>query len=371
MPRLVRRGSRLCYLPSRGAAVVYVNGRRLILGPWPEYPKKPSAEIQARYRATLAVATRPEPVVVPKATTIAVLVDRVTDWADEYYRDSEKDRQAIISACELLMAVCGKSLPVADLLPSHIVGCRETMVSSGRTRQGINKVLGYVRRILRRGCELGVVPPAVLTGCLVVPGLRPGRTSAPESVRREGVTDEVLSATMEKLSPQLRAMVSLQRVTGMRPNELLRMTWDQIEQSGAVWVYRPKRHKCAWRGQKREILLGAKAQAILREWRFLDGLPVFSPRRDRHPNLLHTWDRAPGIEWKISSYGHAVGKACAKAGVPRWSPQDLRKAAAQEIRDAFGLEQSAAVLGHSIDVNQRHYSGHSRKVALEVVQRLG
>lgn len=370
MPKLVCRSVRLCYLPSRGMAVVYVNKKRVILGPWPEYPKKPSQEIQARYRALISVAPTAKEVVAPNHATIAVLVDKVTDWAAEYYKLGSADRYAVISACETIMAVCGKALPVADLLPSHIVAIREAMVATGRTRQGINKFLGMVRRVLRRGCELGVVPPAVLTGCLVVPGLRPGRTSAPEVVRRPGVADEVIEATLPHLSAQVQAMVRLQRVTGMRPNELVRMTWDQIDQTGPVWVYRPVRHKCAWRGQTREILLGAKAQAILREWRTLDGLAIFSPRRE-HPHLRRRGKRALRTEWPVNSYTHVIARACNSAGVPRWSPQDLRKTAAQEIREEFGLEVAAAVLGHSVEVNQRHYSTHSRKAALEVVKKLG
>ncbi len=370
MPKLTCRSSRLCYLPSRGMAVVYIRGRRIFLGPWPEHPKPPSPEVQAKYKAALVAANltdKPQPLA---RSTVAMLVDKITDWAAEYYQGAPKDLQAVIQAAELLLAITGKGMLVDDLGPAHIVGCRDALVASGRTRQGVNKTLGMIRRILRRGCELGLLSPTVLTGCLVVPGLRPGRTSARESVRRSAVADEVIEATLGHLSPQLRAMVRLQRITGMRPNELLRMTWDQIDQTGPVWIYRPVRHKCAWRGQTREILIGAKAQAILREWRSLDGLPVFSPRRDR-PHLLHNWERAPREEWRITSYGHAIARACEIAKVPRWSPQDLRKAAAQEIREEFGLEVAAAVLGHSVEVNQRHYSTHSRKAALEVVKKLG
>ena len=370
MPKLICRSSRLCYLPSRGMAVVYIHGRRIFLGPWPEHPKPPSSEVQAKYKAALVVANlsdKPQPIA---QSTMAVLVDKITDWAADYYQTAPKDLWAIAQAAQLLLAVTGKVMRVEDLGPSHIVACRDALVASGRTRQGINKSLGIIRRILRRACELGLLPPAVLTGCLVVPGLRPGRTAAPEALRREGVPDDVLEATEKHLSPQMKAMVRVQRITGMRPNELVRMTWNQIDQSGAVWMYKPTRHKCAWRGQSREILLGVKAQAILSEWRFLDGLPVFSPKRDR-PHLLQAWQRAPKAEWLVSSYAHAVARACIAANVPRWSPQDLRKAAAQEIREEFGLEVAAAVLGHSVEVNQRHYSTHSRKAAMEVVKKLG
>jgi hypothetical protein len=171
-------------------AVVYIHGRRVFLGPWPEHPKPPSSEVQAKYKAALVVANlsdRPQPIA---QSTMAILVDKVTDWAADYYQTAPKDLWAIAQAAQLLLAVTGKVMRVEELGPSHIVACRDALVASGRTRQGINKSLGLIRRILRRGCELGLLPPAVLTGCLVVPGLRPGRTAAPEALRREGVPEQ-------------------------------------------------------------------------------------------------------------------------------------------------------------------------------------
>ena len=361
MPALTSRAQKLCYLATRRVAIVYLNGKRITVGPWPEYPKPPSAEIQAKYRALIAAPEKK--VIHPGGITVAILCDRITDWAAEYYRDQDKDRHAVMTGCGVMLAVCDPATLVESLLPSHIVAMRETLVRQGRTRQGVNKVLGFIRRILRRGCELGLVTPSVLTGCLVVQGLRPGRTVAPESIRRSGVADDVLQTTLIELKPMFADMARLQRCTGMRPNEVCRMRWAEIDQSSETWVYRPTRHKCAWRGQSREIYLGPQAQTILRQWRYLDGLPVFSPSRLGGINTE--------VECAPTTYCRAVAAACKKAKVPKWSPQDLRKAAAQEFRDAFSLETSAALLGHGVDVNQRHYSTHSRKAAAEAAKKLG
>jgi len=317
--------------------------------------------VQARYRAIIAAPERK--ILHPGGVTMAILVDRVTDWSAEYYGNQPKEHHAVQVACGILLGVCGAAFPVESLLPSHIVAVRETLVREGRTRQGINKVLGHVRRVMRRGCELGLVTPAVLTGCLVVQGLRPGRTPAPESERRLGVDDDVMESTLPHLKPMFRAMVRFQRLTGSRPNEVCRMRWAEIDTSGEVWTYKPTRHKCAWRGQERIIHIGPMAQEILRQWRYLDGLPVFSPVR--------LGGRNKQVECDACTYCRAVAVACRKAGVPRWSPQDLRKAAAQQARDEFGLEISAALLGHGIDVNQRHYSGPSRVAASEAAKKFG
>ena len=49
----------------------------------------------------------------------------------------------------------------------------------------------------------------------------------------------------------------------------------------------------------------------------------------------------------------AVQRACRKAGVPAWSPGQLRHTAATLIRARYGLEAAQTVLGHAkADVTQ-------------------
>ena len=366
MPKLITRGVRLCHVPSKGAACVYLHGKRVILGPWPEHPRRPSEAVQAKFRAILAEykAGAPKPGPEPENPTLAILCARAVEWSEEYYRGGP-EIQAVRSACRLILTQ-GAAFPASNLGPRQMIAMREILISEGRTRTGANKAMGMVRRVIRRGVEWGLVPPATLTACEVVQPLRPGRTSAPEAIRRPAVADSVVEATLPKLSPMLQAMVRLQRATGMRPGELVRLTVGEIDRTGAVWVYRPSAHKSAWRGKVREIPLGPRAQEILRPWLRLDGRPVFSPRENATRKLAD-WRRAPGDAWTTNSYGHAVARACKRAGVERWSPQDLRKAAGQELRDRFGLEVSAAVLGHGVDVSERHYTGPSKKAAMEAV----
>jgi integrase len=43
----------------------------------------------------------------------------------------------------------------------------------------------------------------------------------------------------------------------------------------------------------------------------------------------------------------AVQRACKKAGIPPWSPRQLRHTRATVIRQAFGLEAARTVPGHT------------------------
>jgi integrase len=54
-----------------------------------------------------------------------------------------------------------------------------------------------------------------------------------------------------------------------------------------------------------------------------------------------------------------------------WSPNQLRHAAATEIREKFGLEAAQVVLGHaSADITQV-YAERNQKLAAEVIKQIG
>ena len=78
------------------------------------------------------------------------------------------------------------------------------------------------------------------------------------------------------LRPPVVAMVKLQRLTGMRPGEVVLMRPCDLDISGAVWIYRPSRHKTKWRGKDRTVCLGPQVQAMLKP--FLESIP---PSRKR------------------------------------------------------------------------------------------
>jgi hypothetical protein len=67
------------------------------------------------------------------------------------------------------------------------------------------------------------------------------------------------------------------------------------------------------------------------------------PGINRTASLLHS----PGDRYGVGEYRCAITRALEYAGVPAWSPKQLRQAAANEVRARFGLEASQVVLGHS------------------------
>ena len=75
-------------------------------------------------------------------------------------------------------------------------------------------------------------------------------------------------------------MLGLQRLTGMRSGEVVRMRACDLDTTGPVWVYRPPRHKTSYLGRKRVIALGGQCQDFIRQFLKLDPAALlFSPRQ--------------------------------------------------------------------------------------------
>src|SRR5262249_9389955 len=125
-----------------------------------------------------------------------------------------------------------------------------------------------------------------------------------------------------------------------------------LEMTGKVWVYRPGsdagphgKHKTAHRGQARVILIGPRAQEVLRPWLRLNLQEyLFQPReaveqyraelrRNCKTPLTPSQarrrprgspKRAAGDRYRVSSYDHAVMDAC-DAAFPPPEPLARRK----------------------------------------------
>ncbi len=118
-----------------------------------------------------------------------------------------------------------------------------------------------------------LVPVAVYQSLRTLAGLRRGRSEVRESEPVLPVDDATVDATLPHLNAHLRAMVELQRLTGMRPGEVCGLRVAEIDRAGEVWVFRPRQHKTAHHGRGRSIAIGPKARAVLTTFLLRDGQP--------------------------------------------------------------------------------------------------
>src|SRR5262249_13596628 len=141
---------------------------------------------------------------------------------------------------------------------------RQKMVDDGLCRTLVNHRINRVRRVFKWAASEELIPAAVVQALATVAGLQRGRTPAPEPEPVAPAPDAHVNAARPDLLPPVRAMVELQRLTGCRPGEVCRMRACELDVTGPLWVWRPGRHKTAWRGKERVIVLGPKAQAVVK-----------------------------------------------------------------------------------------------------------
>jgi site-specific recombinase XerD len=128
------------------------------------------------------------------------------------------------------------------------------------SRGVINNRISRIKRFFKWDISEQLAPSGTYEAIRTVSGLRYGKTTARETDPVRPVPDAFVDLVLPVLSPPIRALVELQRTTGMRPCEVVIMRASDIDMSGEVWLYEPAEHKNQWRGHRRVIPLGPKAQ---------------------------------------------------------------------------------------------------------------
>src|SRR5262249_34557174 len=142
-------------------------------------------------------------------------------------------------------------------------------------------------RMFRWAAGEELVPGAVHQNLKTVPGLRRGKTEARESKKITPVAADRVNATLPFLRPVHRAMVEFEQLTACRPTAVCLLGPVDIDtRNPACWIYRPARHKTEHHNHERIILIGPRAQEVLRPFlgTKLDAY-CFSPaeaERERH-----------------------------------------------------------------------------------------
>jgi integrase len=279
--------------------------------------------------------------------------------------------------------------PAAKFGPVAFQAVRRKLIDDGLSISTIRDRMGIIKRMIGWGVANEMLSGDALHRLQAVPKLKTGRDGVKPSRKVKPVPDEHVEAILPHLQPTVRAMVELQRLTGMRPNELFRLTTGQIDRSRDPWIYSPTAHKTASRGKDRLIPLGPRSQALLQPWLKADpGAVLFSPReasqrfheacmkphrtvRQRAKKRKRAPKRIPGEMYNKNSYLIAVERACGRAGVPVFRPNQIRHSYATRVRHEHGLEAAQVLLGHSKVATTQLYAEKNLALALDVAKKIG
>lgn len=385
---------------SSGQARIRLRGKAVYLG------KFGSTESQREYHRVisdyLASQQQPQPPPPRPDITVAELIAAHRDWAKTRYQKDGQPTSEVRSFRTALRPVFRLygHLSANAFGPQALVACRTELVKAGYTRKRINQHVGRIRSVWRWGLEREFVQPETLVGLQAVRGLREGEDGAVSRPKIGPVDPAVLPAIRQHCSPQVYAMLELQRLTGCRPGEACVArtcdfdAWLTIPgiEPGSVWAWRPHRHKGQHHEQERVILIGPAAQTLLSDWLRPDEPEayLFQPREARDWADQRNRDRCrpdrrsqagkvkvawkakkPGMRYGTRSYSQAVKRACQKAGILPFHPHQLRHTVGTEIRAANGAEIARVILGHSRLSTTEIYAERDLAAAARVVLTRG
>jgi integrase len=378
-------------------AVVRLDGKDHYLGKYDsEESREKYRRLVAEWFATLGHPTRPgttgesEP---GGGLIVNELILAYAGFVDVYYM---KDGHPTVEPgnIRLVLRIVRRlygTTPANDFGPLALKAVRNEMVRAGNCRSEINRRIGRIVRMFKWGVSEELVPPGVFEALRTVTGLRKGRSQAREKPPIGPVAGALVEAIRSHVSRQVWAMIEIQRLTGMRPGEVVIMRTDDLDKGSDVWVYTPTRHKTEHHDKTREVFIGPRSQELLRPWLKADGKAyLFSPAeamqerreemRARRATRVQPSQRdrsaarpkkSAGFCYTVASYRRAIQAACRKVGVESWHPHQLRHSAATEIRRRFGLEASRVILGHEDVRATQIYAEEDRNRGLEIMREVG
>jgi len=332
-------------------------------------------------------------------------------FAQTYYvRDGEPTREidGIRDSLRPLRKLFGRTA-AKDFGPLRLKAVRQHMIDvQNLCRTEINKRIGRIKRFFSWAVSEELIPAAVSHGLQTVKGLRKGRTAARESEPVKPVPDEHIDALLPYLPAQVAGMVNLQRLTGMRPGEVVIIRLSDIDTSQDVWIYEVPRHKNDWRGHERIVAIGPQGQEVLQpfldrqedeflfspreafEWRLARREICFKKQRKTpvYPSELRAREsakktrrnrrrrRSTGDHYDSRSYWRALDYAFKKAAaegneLARWFPNQLRHSRATELRKKYGVEGSRVSLGHAKVESTQIYAEKDVALAIQIALETG
>lgn len=304
----------------------------------------------------------PRPKPDPQQITVWEVATRFLRHAKTHYRGAGEYDNCKHAVAQLKQFAI---LPASEFGPLRLKAVQQAMIDGGASVNYINAQCGRIRRCFRWAASEELVPASLWHGLQSVAGLRAGRTAAVVHPKRKPVPWKHVEPVMAELSPTVAAMVWLQWFTSVRSKSICNATPAQFQRrkGAALWYWRPQ-HKTEHRGVELVVPIGPQCQKILLP--FLDRRPdepLFSPQEAGSSKRY-------GKRYTRFSYRQAIRRAQERAGVPLWSPHQLRHARATQVREAYGVEGAQAILGHETLAASQIYAARryelAERIALEV-----
>jgi len=384
-------------------AVVYVHGKPHYLG---LYGSPESKIAYSRFVVELQASPIPATLLQQKGekhVAVPVLTAAFLDHAEANFDPKEYAHYRVI-VLDFLDKLYGNDIPVDDFKPKSLKLVREQMIQSSRfCRKVVNRYTRRIISIFAWGVENELVGEETWRTLKVVKMLPEGYPGTFDNPKRAHIPDDVVKRTLPFMPPTLRAMVQLQRMLAMRPNEIFKMRVGDIDRSRekeGLWDYRPGSYKTAAYVGDIEFPLGKPEQELIAP--YLEGKKpaeaIFSPRTaqeernsERRANRKTKISPSQAVRDKAraakpsrisefynrDSYRQAIEYAIKKGNrqlpedqqIPHWFPYLLRNAGETAIELEHGLDKAQAQLGHTSADMTKRYSRAQKKQRDELARQ--
>ncbi len=360
-------------------AIVKINGKQITLGRWgtPE-ARQQYERLKAEVESLGCRAVDPE-------YTVADLAADYLEWAEGYYQKDGKPTTSIYAArrsAKLIVELYGDT-PAAEFGPRRFKTCRNKLIKRNLGVSTINDYMLKVVHAFRTAAGNELIPGTVAQDLALVSPLVAGRCKAKPSRRIPPAQRESIEKAAAHASTIIGDMMRLQLATGMRPGEVCSLRpcdLTELPEQG-VTVYQPSSHKTQHHGKSRVVVLSLSAIKILKPYLSTTNATDYCFRpseamkecREKRKACRQTPEhqgnsegtnrkhgrrlRRVSAKYNAGSYRVAIHRACDRAGVQRFSPNQIRKSHAVEVRRKHSLEHAQAVLGHSsLSTTERYYA---------------
>ena len=393
MPKLLNRNPKLSKL--RKYAVVYYRGKIHYFG---LHGTPEALTAYNRFCTEIQASPTSCPLKGEKHVTIRELAVAFLDHAAENFNSTNCSFYRIILV-DFLDELYGDGTPVDDFTPRCLKLVRDKMIQSRRfCRRIVNRSTNSIIAVFAWGVENELVQETTWRALKVVKPLQKGYPGTFDNEEREPVPDDVIRRTLPFMPPTLRAMVQLQRILGMRPNEIFKMRVGDIDttRGNGLWYYVPGSYKTARFVGKIVFPLGKPEQELIAPY-LVGKTPeqaVFSPRTamqergaERRANRKTKMTPSQAAQHKEraakpsyyaefynrDSYRQAIKHAIDKGNkalqdneIPHWTPYQMRHTAATEISRTAGREKAKALLGHRSLITTENYNHSDLRVREEL-----
>jgi len=350
---------------------------------WAAYHRA-CGELRANKRVALAT---------PAPGVGLVIMDAIEMYLDYAFPEVGRDKPGssymnCVGVMKYLKQHFGR-VPIADFGPKKLDEFVEVLKAEpaknrhGRphqdnrtlTRTFINIAMSYVKAMFRWLVRKEIAAPSAAHALESVPALKAGEGR--DNKKKRPVAFRHFIRTIKHVTPQVRAMMLLQWLTGARASSVCQAKPEQFDTTIEPWVWRP-RHKTEARGHDLELFIGPKCRRVLRKFLAArnPGEYLFSPRslmnsprfRERYYTATYNQAISKGI-------GRANKKATANGSagppIPHWTSHQIRHAKGHSVRADFGLEAAQAVLGHESIKSTQVYSDKQARLARHVAEEAG